>query len=421
MRDTVGSIYTDSAFATLFPTRGQPAESPARLALVTIMQCAEGLTDRQAADAVRSRIDGKYALALELADPGFDASVLSEFRDRLLSGDPTPLRFERMLEVLRAHKRLKERGQARTDSTHILAAIRTLNRLECVGETLRHALNVLATVAPDWLREWVPSAWFDRYGRRFEEYRLPPGKAERYAVAAQMGADGATLLTALHAPDAPEWLWRVPAVETLRQVWVQQFVGHGDRLQWRTAEELPSRALLIRSPDDVEARYGHKRQTEWTGYKVHLTETCDDDLPSLITNVETTAAPTTDYEMTPVLHAHLAQRDRLPAVHLIDTGYMSADHLVTSSERGIDLVGPVAEEKSWQAQTKEGFDSTAFVLDWEAQQARCPQGHLSQKWHVRPGQPSPVLHFRFSRTACRACPVRSQCTQSATLPRALTI
>jgi len=158
MRDALGPIYTDAAFADLFPRRGQPAESPAHLALVTIMQFAEGLSDRQAADAVRSRIDWKYALGLELTDPGFDASVLSEFRGRLLTGDVTQLLLERMLDRLYACGLLKKRGRARTDSTHILAAIRALNRLECVGETLRHALNTLATVAPDWLGSRAPSA-----------------------------------------------------------------------------------------------------------------------------------------------------------------------------------------------------------------------------------------------------------------------
>jgi transposase len=136
-------------------------------------------------------------LALELTASGFEAAVLSAVRDRLLTGDPTPLLFERMLEVWRAHKLLTERGRARTDSTHILAAMRTLNRLECVGETLRHALSTLATVAPAWLQGWVPSSWFERYGRRCAEDRLPPGKAERDALAAQMGADGSALLTAL--------------------------------------------------------------------------------------------------------------------------------------------------------------------------------------------------------------------------------
>ena len=175
----------DSAFAPLFPSRGQPAESPARLALITIMQFAEGLPDRQAADAVRSRIDWKYALGLELTDSGFDASVLSEFRDRLLTGDPTTLLLERMLEVFRAHGFLQERGRARTDSTHVLAAMHTLNRLECVGETLRHALETLASVVPDWLQQWVPVTWFARYGQRFDNYRLPSGKAERVVLAEQ--------------------------------------------------------------------------------------------------------------------------------------------------------------------------------------------------------------------------------------------
>ncbi len=421
MRDTLGPIYTDEAFADLFPRRGQPAESPARLSLVTIMQFAEGLSDRQAADAVRSRIDWKYALGLELTDPGFDASVLSEFRSRLLTGDVTQLLFERLLAQVRERGLLKERGRARTDSTHILAAIRTLNRLECVGETLRHALNTLATVAPDWLQNWTPSAWFDRYGRRFEEYRLPPGKAERYTLAEQIGGDGRILLAALERSDTPEWLRHVPAVETLRHVWDQQFVVREGRLAWRTAEELPPSPVLIRSPYDVEARYSKKRQTEWTGYKVHLTETCDDEFPSLIINVETTNATVTDYEMTPVVQRHLAERGCLPSEHLVDTGYMSAVHLVSSAEQRVDLVGPVAPEKSWQAQAGEGFDTSAFVIDWAAQQARCPQGHLSQKWQVRVGPQGPVLHFRFSRTDCGACSVRSQCTHSATLPRALTI
>ncbi len=329
---------------------------------------------------------------------------MSEFRSRLLTGDITQLLLERMLERLREEHLLKERGRARTDSTYILAAIRTLNRLEGVGETLRPALNTLATVAPDWLRSWVPSTWYARYGRRFEEYRLPPGKAERYALAEQMGADGRALLNALQGPDVPDWLGSIPAVETLRQVWEQQFVEREGQLAWRTAEELPPASTLIRSPYDIEARYGKKRQTEWTGYKVHLTETCDDEFPTVIINVETTEATTTDYEMTPIVQRHLAEHNRLPSEHLVDTGYMSAVHLVSSAEQGIDLVGPVASEKSWQAQAKEGFDTTAFVIDWEAQQARCPQGHLSQKWQVRRGRPVAPARCGPSARSQPLCP-----------------
>jgi transposase len=224
------------------------------------MQFAEGLSDAQAADAVRARIDWKYALALDLTDPGFDASVLSEFRQRLITGHAELLLFETMLTRFREQGLLKAKGRQRTDSTHVLAAIPTLNRLECVGETLRHALNVLATAAPDWLQSWVPAVWFDRYSQRFADYRLPPDKPARYALAEQMGTDGRQLLCALYVPATPAWLREIPAIPSLRPVWRPQFsaTSEGQPVRWRSADDLPPAPLLISSPDDPEARYGKK-------------------------------------------------------------------------------------------------------------------------------------------------------------------
>ena len=156
LADELGSLFTDETFAALFPVYGQPAFAPWRLALVTILQFAEGLADRPAADAVRSRIDWKYVLRLELADPGFDASVLCEFRARLIDGGAESLLLDPLLDWCREQKLLTARGRQRTDSTHVLAAVRALNRLEVVGETMRHALNRLAVVAPDWLSQHAP-------------------------------------------------------------------------------------------------------------------------------------------------------------------------------------------------------------------------------------------------------------------------
>lgn len=423
LRDTLGSIFGDDAFVALFPTRGQPAAAPWRLALVTVLQFAEGLPDRQAADAVRSRIDWKYALGLRLDDPGFDASVLSEFRARLLAGGAETLLLDTLLSHCRAQGWLKARGRQRTDSTHVLAAIRVLNRLECVGETLRHALNALAVVAPDWLRGWVPSAWFDRYGQPFAEYHLPPGRAERYTLAEAIGTDGFRLLAAIYDPRAPAWVREVPAVQVLRRVWVQQFYAPAPTARWRSAEDLPPAAVLISTPYDPEARYGKKRDTEWTGYKVHLTETCDADTPSLITNVETTATTTSDFELVEPIQEHLAARDVLPGEHFLDAGYMGADQLVTSrTEHGVDLIGPMPAETSWQAKAQQGFASTCFLMDWEARRATCPQGQQSTQWlERRDHRGHAVVHIKFARAACQACPVRTQCTQSASEARTLMI
>jgi len=181
LRDTLGTIYEDEQFADLFPQRGQPAETPWRLALVSVLQFREGLSDRQAADAVRGRLDWKYLLGLELSDPGFDHTVLVEFRQRLLSGKQDLLLFDLLLTRLRDEGYLKARGRQRSDSTHVLAKIRALNRIEGVGETSRAALNSLAVAAPEWLTGQVQEDWVDRYEHRVEDYRLPSGKQAREA------------------------------------------------------------------------------------------------------------------------------------------------------------------------------------------------------------------------------------------------
>ena len=223
LRDELGTIYCDGMFADLYPRRGQPAEAPWRLALVLVMQFADALSDRQAAEAVRSRIDWKYALALDLTDPGFDSTVLSEFRTRLVEGSVEHKILDAVLDLCRARKWVTPRGRQRTDSTHVLGMIRALNRLECVGETLRHALNSLAVSAPDWLLGHSLPEWLDRYDRRLDDERLPKGKEERQVLAERIGADGHILLDALYTENTQSWLIQIPAVETLRQVWIQEF------------------------------------------------------------------------------------------------------------------------------------------------------------------------------------------------------
>jgi transposase len=265
MRDTLGTVYTNTAFADLYPSLGQPAEAPWRLALVTLMQFAENLTDRQAADAVRGRIDWKYALGLDLTDAGFDFSVLSEFRTRLLTGEAVERLLSQMLRLFVERGLLHARGTQRTDSTQVVAAVRDLNRLALVGETLHHALNILAQEAPTWVRAQVTADWFLRHGQRFSDSRLPKGRQDRQQLAETIGQDGVHLLTQLYDATAPAALRALPAVETLRQVWVQQYYQGGDGVRWRDAKNCPPASLLIASPYDLESRYSDKRGPHWRG------------------------------------------------------------------------------------------------------------------------------------------------------------
>ena len=423
MRDEIGTIFDDPMFAPLFPARGQPAESPWRLALITVMQFVEGLSDRQAADAVRSRIDWKYALSLELTDPGGDASVLSEFRARLVEDASGPALLEAMLWRFKERGLLKARGQQRTDSTHILAAIRTLNRLESIGETLRAALNCLATVAPDWLSSLVAPDWFERYATRIEEYRLPKGEVARTALGERIGADGHVLLAAVYEPTAPAWLRELPAIQALRLAWVHQFFVEDDVVRWRKAADLPPAGTRFDSPYDIDARYGNKRSTTWTGYKVHVTETCDADAPHLIVHVETTPAPVTDSDMTAPIHQALADKGLAPSTHLADAGYVDAELLVASQiEHSIELLGPVRPDVSWQAKEGKGFDISTFVIDWEAGTVTCPMGQTNVDWTpTRDNWGNDTIHIGFHRKTCAACPSRSLCTRAKSDPREITL
>ena len=190
LRDRLSTIFEDKDFIELFPELGQPALAPWRLALVTVMQFRENLTDRQAAEAVRDRIAWKYLLSLELTGPGFDFWVLSEFRSRLLEGKAEAILLEKLLTICRELELVKARGKQRTDATHVLASIRVMNRLEQVAETMRAALNELTIEAPIWLQRVAPAKWYKRYGRPIEDYCLPQSKSGREAYGQTVGEDG---------------------------------------------------------------------------------------------------------------------------------------------------------------------------------------------------------------------------------------
>jgi len=421
--DELGSIYTDSQFTALFPGRGKHAEAPGRLALATVLQFVEGLSDRQAADAVRGRIDWKYALGLSLIDPGFDHTVLSEFRSRLIEGGAERLLLDTLLQRLRDHGLVKAKGRQRTDSTHVLAAVRGLNRLERVGETVRAALNELAVVAPEWLQALAPPVWYERYSCRVENYRLPKADQERLELAAAVGADGDQLLAAIDAAVEQPWLAQLPALHVLREVWKAQYIKEDGQLRWRTVQEMPATAEQISSPYDPEARYSKKRDISWVGYKTHLTETCDPETPHVITNVETTPATTPDDHMLTVVHQSLANSELLPSEHLVDMGYTGCHMLVDSQQRhGVVIVGPVVEDTSWQAQSAEGFSKADFDVDWDQQVVTCPEGKQSISW-LPSTYPKSGMQFeaRFARKDCAACPKRSCCTRSKVEPRIITL
>ncbi len=417
VRDALGPLFTDTDFTTgpfakMYSNLGQPGLSPALLTMVMILQFRHNLSDQDAAQAVCDRISWKYALGLDLDYCGFDPSVLTEFRTRLIDNGRVDAMLDVMLDRLKAAGLVKAGGRQRTDSTHVIAAVRRLNRIETVGETLRAALEAIARISPSWIVPLLEVGWDERYGRKVETCRLLSRKnASAQVLADQIGADGCKLMTAIDADPTAAWMNSLPEVEVLRLAWEQQYTATvTGRLRLKTAEELGPAAERVHSPYDPEARYSTKdtgdTPTEWVGSKAHLTESCDADLPNLVTDVLTTPATEPDVVATTTIQDRLIARDLAPGEHLMDGGYPSAQNIAASAKRDITLVAPVTVVTGRNAQ-KGTFTPADFRIDWTAGAATCPAGARSRS--MRPDKRG-LVTFAFSRRDCRPCPIRDRCT-----------
>src|ERR1019366_5432096 len=357
IRDRLGEWLHDEDFAAAFGIRGRPGWSPSRLALVTILQRAEKLTDRQAAESVRTRIDWQYLLGLPFDDPGFDHTVLPEFRDRVADAGLEQAALDALLERLAAEDLVKDGGEQRTDSTHVVAAVAALSRLELAGESVRAVLEALAAAHPDWLAQRICVSDFTRrYGTPMTSWHPPASQAKRDELAIAYARDGYALLEAVYDSAAPAWLRELPAVDVLRRVLLQNntrtITGGREGIKRRErgpgGDVPPPGHIRIASPYDTDARWGVKRDTFWLGCKLHVTGTCDDEprcgcpgdgrtgrrrhdrdcaapaFPNLITHVATTGATGTGNQMTGAIHDELAGKTLVPGRHYLDPGNLSA-------------------------------------------------------------------------------------------------
>ena len=455
VRDRLGQWLADEQFAAAFGIRGRPGWSPSRLALVTVLQRAENLTDRQAAEAVRTRIDWQYLLGLALDDPGFDHTVLAEFRGRVAEAGLERVALDALLAQLAAGGLITAGGKQRTDSTHVVAAVAALNRLELAGESVRAALEALAAAHPDWAAQRIcVSDFARRYGTPMTSWRPPASQAKQDELAIAYARDGYALAGAVCHPSSPSWLRELPAVQTLRVVLLQNYTRtiteEGREVIRRRDKEpegdgLPPGHARIASPYDTNARWGvNKRGTFWLGYKLHVTETCDDPppcdcatagpaggrehaqgcaapvSPNLITHVATTDATVTDNQMTAVIHDGLAEKNLAPGRHYADSGYLSAELVVSALKtHGIALIGPLLADRSAQARGG-GYTQQDFTIDFDRHQATCPQGTLSRKWtpmHTRDG--NQAINVQFAAATCHRCLARDKCTTATRTGRQL--
>ena len=393
----------ESEFACMYQNTGRGAISPLLLGLVTVFQMLEKLPDRVATRFVVSRLDWKYALHLPLSYAGCHYSDLCAFRERLLEHGQERLLFDRFLKRLVELGLIQPRGKMRTDSTHVLAVVERLSQLELVQESLRVAVEAIAAVAPEWVEGHVSQAFLEAYESPVNEYGLSQAKVQ--ARLKQVGRDGFWLLAQVER-SAPAAVLELEEVANLRRVLGEQFPGGPGS---PPAKKRPT-GDVIESPHEPEARRGQKRGQAWTGYKVQVTETCDEDVPRLIVDLEPTSALEGDSPQVAAIQARLERQGTPAGEQLVDQGYMSGGNIAASAARGVELVGLPLEDTKGAV----GFRQADFHLDEPARQAICPAGERSAVWSERqrrPGEP-PSIQVRFCGQTCQACVHFGVCTQS---------
>jgi transposase len=401
--ERLSDLVKDEDFTDLYSAIGGPALSPVMLSLVLIFQMLEKLPDRLAAEAVRLRIDWKYALRLPLEWPGFHFTNLSHFRQRLLEHEAEFRVFDQLLHKLVEMGLIRRRGRQRTDSTYVLGLVSKLSRLEMVWETLRVALEAVQRQDAVWLERVIPEVFLQAYLVKRSDYKLSDQQVA--AALQQAGADGLWLLQQLN--DGPAAVRELAPVQTLRAVWEQQF-------EWDTQGEYigPRQKLdshgLIQSPHEPEARYRQKQGKPWQGYTAQVTETAEDKGdPNFITDVGLTDSQLSDVHALPQIQARLSGRGLTPGEQYVDQAYLSGTRLAESVARDIRLMGPISGQPG-----REGFRLDDFQVDLEAQQALCPAGNQALTSTLYQRSDGTREYQFFFGTQCAHCSLRARCTDA---------
>jgi transposase len=401
--DRLNDLIKDEDFSGLYTPIGGPALSPVILSLVLIFQSMEKLPDRAAAEAVKVRLDWKYALHLALDDEGFEWTNLSHFRQRLLRHGAEYLVFDRLLNKLVELGFVRRHGKQRTDATHVLGLIAHLSRLEMVWETLRVTLQALHQQAPDWHKQRIPETFWQEYWVKRSDYRL--NQEEILHTLKQVGADGWWLLQQLK--QAPQAIQALPEVQTMRTVWEQQFEVDQDGQYGGPRQKLDG-SDLIHSPHDPQVHYSEKRGKGWEGYKAQVTETAEaKGKVNFIVDVAITDAQEADNRALSAIHKRLAERQLLPDEQYVDQAYISTQGLAESQALGIHLMGPAPKMPETGL-----FQVTDFHFDLELCKATCPGGCTSQSGCFSQRADGTQEYVFFFGSQCMSCALREQCTRA---------
>jgi transposase len=410
----LSSISADefaSEFMSMYSNTGRPSVNPIILSFVTIFQFLEELPDRIAAEDVRMRLDWKYALHLPLDDPGFHYSDLCNFRKRLAKHGKESLLFHQLLKRIQSLGFLKRRKHQRTDSTHILAVVGELSRIENLSESLRVSLRAIQKQDSAFYEMKTPSLYREHWSAPLSDYQMTD--SQRREALERAGQDIHWLLSFLKdcLETNRKTFLRLPELEVLQTLFHQHFtVQHSQQDSQKVClkKEADTGKDKIQSPHEPEARYSEKRGKSWIGYKTHITETANEKgSVNFITDITTTNSCEQDNEALTGIQEKLAESDLKPEHQYTDKGYVTGENLSESAKRDIQLMGEVS-----QLNNKGLFTADDFTIDYQTRTAICPAQCTSISWKEQEtGKHKGEIQIRYGNQ-CNHCSLKERCTRN---------
>jgi transposase len=401
--DQLLSFISADEFTSMYSHTGRPSISPIILSLVTLFQFLEEIPDRVAAQYAMTRLDWKYALHIPMDDPGFHYSDLCNFRKRLAKHGKESLLFDQLLKQIESLGFLKKRKHQRTDSTHILALVSELSRLENLSESLRVSLRAIQKSESAFYQMKIPALYREHWSISQSDYQMT--EPQRREALERVGQDIHWLLSFLET-NKKSFL-RLPELEVLQTLFYQHFAVQ-DSQKVCLKDKADTGKDKIQSPHEPEARYSKKRGKSWVGYKTHITETANGKGEvNFITDITTTNSCEQDNETLSGIQEKLEAGNLKPEQQFTDKGYVTGANLSESGKKDIQLMGEVSELNN-----KGLFTADDFTVDYQTMTAICPAGCTSISWKKRESDNhNGDAQIRFC-SQCNHCLLKEKCTKS---------
>ncbi len=401
--DQLLSFISIDEFTSMYSNTGRPSISPIILSLVTLFQFLEGIPDRVASEYVMTRLDWKYALHISMYTPGFHYSDLCNFRKRLTEHDKESLLFDQLLTKIESLGFLKKYKRQRTDSTHVLAVVRELSRLENLSESLRVSLRAIHKSDSTFYEMKIPALYREHWGTVQSDYQMTD--SQRTEALERAGQDIYWLLSFLETNKKS--LLRLPELEVLQTLFYQHFTVQNSQKAC-LKDKADTGKDKIQSPHEPEARYSEKRGKSWVGYKAHITETANEKGEvNFITNITTTNSCEQDNETLSGIQEELEAGNLKPEQQFTDKGYVTGANLSESDKKNIQLMGEAS-----QLSNKGLFTADDFTIDYQSKTATCPAQCTSISWKKREsGEHKGDIQIRFGNQ-CNYCSLKEKCTKS---------